>query len=111
MPTRRQFKQRTGSIPALRARKVHGACRDAIAYAQWVADGELNSVNDSRSFFIDDETGEPDVVSAGIFYMSRLRWRWIMKLALGNRQHERTSHCATGRCQQQMAVYCLMFLT
>jgi histidine ammonia-lyase len=48
--------------------QVHGAVRDAIAYAQWVIDIELNSVNDNPIIFVDDETGEADVISAGNFH-------------------------------------------
>ena len=48
--------------------QVHGAVRDSIAYAQWVIDIELNSVNDNPLIFIDDETGEADVISAGNFH-------------------------------------------
>jgi histidine ammonia-lyase len=42
--------------------------RDAIAYAKWVIDIELNSVNDNPIIFVDDETGEVDVISAGNFH-------------------------------------------
>ncbi|MFQ5398914.1 MAG: histidine ammonia-lyase [Anaerolineae bacterium] len=48
--------------------QVHGAVRDAIAYAKWVIDIELNSVNDNPIIFVDEETGEPDVISAGNFH-------------------------------------------
>jgi len=48
--------------------QVHGAVRDAIAYAQWVIDIELNSVNDNPIIFVDDETGGVDVISAGNFH-------------------------------------------
>jgi histidine ammonia-lyase len=48
--------------------QVHGAVRDAIAYAQWVISIELNAVNDNPIIFVDDETGEADVISAGNFH-------------------------------------------
>ena len=48
--------------------QVHGAVRDAIAYAQWVIDIELNAVNDNPIIFVDEETGEADVISAGNFH-------------------------------------------
>lgn len=48
--------------------QVHGAIRDAIAYARWVIDIELNSVNDNPIIFVDDLTGMVDVVSAGNFH-------------------------------------------
>jgi len=48
--------------------QVHGAIRDAIAYARWVINIELNSVNDNPIVFVDDETGEADIISAGNFH-------------------------------------------
>jgi len=48
--------------------QVHGAVRDAIAYSQWVIDIELNSVNDNPIIFVDEETEEVDVISAGNFH-------------------------------------------
>ena len=47
--------------------QVHGAVRDSIAYAQWVIDIELNTVNDNPIIFVDD-AGEVDVISAGNFH-------------------------------------------
>lgn len=47
--------------------QVHGAVRDAIAYAQWVINIELNTVNDNPIIFVDDR-GQIDVVSAGNFH-------------------------------------------
>lgn len=48
--------------------QVHGAVRDAIAYAKWVMDIELNSVNDNPIIFVDEDTGAADVISAGNFH-------------------------------------------
>jgi histidine ammonia-lyase len=48
--------------------QVHGAIRDAIAYARWVINIELNSVNDNPLIFVDDITGNIDVISAGNFH-------------------------------------------
>ena len=48
--------------------QVHGAVRDAIAYAQWVIDIELNAVNDNPIIFVDEESGDVDVISAGNFH-------------------------------------------
>lgn len=47
--------------------QVHGAARDAVAYAKWVIDIELNAVNDNPLIFVDNE-GTIDVVSAGNFH-------------------------------------------
>jgi histidine ammonia-lyase len=63
--------------------QVHGAARDAIAYALWVIDIELNSVNDNPIIFVDEETGEPDVISAGNFHGEPIALAMdYMKLAL-----------------------------
>jgi histidine ammonia-lyase len=48
--------------------QVHGAVRDAIAYAQWVVDIELNAVNDNPIIFVDEKSGEAEVISAGNFH-------------------------------------------
>jgi histidine ammonia-lyase len=48
--------------------QVHGAVRDAIAYAQWVINIELNAVNDNPIIFVDEESGDVDVISAGNFH-------------------------------------------
>lgn len=48
--------------------QVHGAVRDAVAYAHWVIDIELNSVNDNPIIFCDEQSGETDVISAGNFH-------------------------------------------
>ena len=48
--------------------QVHGAVRDAIAYGQWVINIELNSVNDNPIIFVDEHSGEIDVISAGNFH-------------------------------------------
>ncbi len=48
--------------------QVHGAVRDAIAYARWVMDIELNAVTDNPLIFIDDDSGEITVLSGGNFH-------------------------------------------
>ncbi|MEN8098139.1 MAG: histidine ammonia-lyase [Chloroflexota bacterium] len=48
--------------------QVHGAVRDAIAYARWVLDIELNAATDNPLIFIDKDTGEIDVISGGNFH-------------------------------------------
>lgn len=47
--------------------QVHGACRDAIAYAEWLIKIELNSVTDNPLIFQDDE-GNIEVLSGGNFH-------------------------------------------
>jgi histidine ammonia-lyase len=48
--------------------QVHGAIRDAVAYARWVFEIELNAVTDNPLLFIDDKTGEVEVLSGGNFH-------------------------------------------
>ena len=48
--------------------QVHGAVRDAIAYARWVMEIELNSVTDNPLIFVDDDTDEITVRSGGNFH-------------------------------------------
>jgi len=48
--------------------QVHGAVRDAIAYARWAFEIELNAVTDNPLIFIDDTTGTIDVISGGNFH-------------------------------------------
>lgn len=48
--------------------QVHGAVRDAIAYARWMFEIELNAVTDNPLIFIDDETDRIDVISGGNFH-------------------------------------------
>jgi histidine ammonia-lyase len=48
--------------------QVHGAVRDAIAYARWLIEIEINAVTDNPLIFIDDATGEIDVLSGGNFH-------------------------------------------
>lgn len=47
--------------------QVHGAVRDAVAYARWVLDIELNSANDNPLVFL-KEDGEAEIVSGGNFH-------------------------------------------
>jgi histidine ammonia-lyase len=75
--------------------QVHGAIRDAIAYAQWVINIELNSVNDNPIIFIDEDTGDVDVISAGNFHGEPIAIAMdYLKLALtelGNMSERRTA--------------------
>lgn len=75
--------------------QVHGAVRDAIAYARWVIDIELNAVNDNPIIFVDDETDEIEVISAGNFHGEPIAIAMdYMKLALtdlGNMSERRSA--------------------
>lgn len=48
--------------------QVHGACRDAVDYAEWVINIELNSVTDNPLIFTDDKFENIEVVSGGNFH-------------------------------------------
>jgi histidine ammonia-lyase len=47
--------------------QVHGAARDAIAYARWVFEIELNAVTDNPLVFVDG-AGDAEIVSGGNFH-------------------------------------------
>ena len=47
--------------------QVHGACHDAIKYARWVIEIELNSATDNPLIFWDDD-GSPIAISGGNFH-------------------------------------------
>ena len=48
--------------------QVHGAVREAIAYMRWMLEIELNAVTDNPLIFIDEESGDVDVLSGGNFH-------------------------------------------
>lgn len=48
--------------------QVHGAVREAIAYMRWMVEIELNAVTDNPLIFIDEATGEVEVLSGGNFH-------------------------------------------
>lgn len=47
--------------------QVHGACRDAVLYAEWLLKLELNAVTDNPLIFIDD-ADKIEVISGGNFH-------------------------------------------
>jgi histidine ammonia-lyase len=48
--------------------QVHGAVRDAIAYARWVVEIEINSATDNPLIFLDESTGKAKFLSGGNFH-------------------------------------------
>lgn len=48
--------------------QVHGACRDAIDYAEWLVKIELNSVTDNPLIFCDEALENIEVISGGNFH-------------------------------------------
>lgn len=92
--------------------QVHGAIRDAIAYSRWVINIELNSVNDNPLIFVDEETDEVEVISAGNFHGEPIAIAMdYMKLALtelGNMSERRTARLVDADSNGQILP---MFLT
>lgn len=74
--------------------QVHGAARDAIAYARWVFEIELNSVTDNPLLFVDDKTGAVEIISGGNFHGEPLAiamdYLGIAVAELGNISERRT---------------------
>jgi histidine ammonia-lyase len=74
--------------------QVHGAARDAIAYARWVFEIELNSVTDNPLLFVDEKTGQVDIISGGNFHGEPLAiamdYLGIAVAELGNISERRT---------------------
>lgn len=91
--------------------QVHGAIRDAIAYARWVINIELNSVNDNPIIFVDEVSGRPEVISAGNFHGEPIAIAMdYLKLALtelGNMSERRTARLVDADCNGILP----MFLT
>lgn len=48
--------------------QVHGACRDAVAYAEWLVKLELNAVTDNPLIFISEDLEKIEVISGGNFH-------------------------------------------
>lgn len=49
--------------------QVHGACHDAVAYAEWLIKLELNAVTDNPLLFVDtDDESKIEVISGGNFH-------------------------------------------
>ena len=82
--------------------QVHGAVRDAIDYARWVINIELNAANDNPLVFINEHTGEADIVSAGNFHGEPMAIAMdSMKMALtdmGNMSERRTARLVDADC-------------
>lgn len=92
--------------------QVHGAIRDAIAYAKWVIDIELNAVNDNPIIFVDEQSGAVDVISAGNFHGEpvaiAMDYLKLVLTELGNMSERRTARIIDADCNQGMLP---MFLT
>ena len=92
--------------------QVHGATRDAIAYAQWVINIELNAVNDNPLILTEEDNDDFDVISAGNFHGEPIAFAAdYMKLALtdlGNMSERRIARLVDADCNHSILP---MFLT
>jgi histidine ammonia-lyase len=74
--------------------QVHGAVRDAIAYARWVMEIELNAVTDNPLIFCQPDSQEIEVISGGNFHGEPLAiamdYLAIALAELGNISERRT---------------------
>jgi histidine ammonia-lyase len=48
--------------------QVHGACHDAVKYTRWVVEIELNAATDNPLIFVDEASGQVEVLSGGNFH-------------------------------------------
>jgi histidine ammonia-lyase len=80
--------------------QVHGACHDAIRYARWVVEIELNAATDNPLIFVDEASGQADVISGGNFHGEPLAIAFdYLALALtelGNMSERRLSRLTDG---------------
>jgi len=74
--------------------QVHGACRDAVAYAEWLLKLELNSVTDNPLIFASESLDSIEVISGGNFHGEPLALAFdylaIALSELGNISERRT---------------------
>jgi len=74
--------------------QVHGACRDAVAYAEWLLELELNSVTDNPLIFANESLEKIEVISGGNFHGEPLALAFdyltIALSELGNISERRT---------------------
>ena len=85
--------------------QVHGACHDAVKYARWVVEIELNAATDNPLIFIDDH-GAVDVVSGGNFHGEPLAIAFdYLSLAvteLGNMSERRLTRLTDGASNRRV---------
>jgi histidine ammonia-lyase len=74
--------------------QVHGACRDAVAYAEWLIEIELNAVTDNPLIFANESLDQIEVLSGGNFHGEPLALAFdyltIALSELGNISERRT---------------------
>ncbi len=68
--------------------QVHGACRDAVAYAEWLLKIELNSVTDNPLIFVSRESGVGSLEQGGTQTQdSRLTTHDLIEVISGGNFH------------------------
>jgi histidine ammonia-lyase len=87
--------------------QVHGAVRDAILYARWVLEIELNAATDNPLIFFDEGSGEPSVITGGNFHGEPLAiamdYLALALAELGNISERRLTRL-TDECSNQEAL-------
>ncbi len=80
--------------------QVHGACHDAVKYARWVVEIELNAATDNPLIFIDEASGQVDVISGGNFHGEPLAiafdYLGLAMTELGNMAERRLTRLTDG---------------
>jgi histidine ammonia-lyase len=86
--------------------QVHGACRDAIKYARWVVEIELNSATDNPLIFFEPD-GSPIAISGGNFHGEPLAiafdYLGLGMADLGNMAERRVTRLTDG-CSNRTAL-------
>ncbi len=86
--------------------QVHGACHDAVKYARWVVEIELNAATDNPLIFVDEASGEVDVISGGNFHGEPLAIAFdYLSLAmteLGNMAERRLTRLTDGASNRRV---------
>ena len=67
--------------------QVHGACRDAVAYAEWLIKLELNSVTDNPLIFVSQESGVGSHESENLTHDSGLTTYDLIEVISGGNFH------------------------
>lgn len=84
--------------------QVHGACRDAIKYARWVVEIELNSATDNPLIFFEPD-GSPIAISGGNFHGEPLAFAFdhlgLAIADLGNMSERRVTRLTDGHSNRE----------
>ncbi|NOX63257.1 MAG: histidine ammonia-lyase [Chloroflexi bacterium] len=88
--------------------QVHGACADAVAYARWVVEIELNSVTDNPLIFF-EEDGSATAISGGNFHGEPLAIAYdylaLAMTELGNISERRLNRLIDPACNRGLPAF------